>query len=258
MEWEISYLLLDIKIKPNSEITLHCSDKEVIYFSTKQSIYLLHNNKEIKCYSGDRIVYKGIDIFNPHPVNIQASAIVLKGNQYINRILYKFSDKAGSKELLYFFDKILKNGGGDLSIPVAVKNKITHIVKDERFVQGHTYKHMNQYNNKLDGKLLKINRYILKNYMKPITLYELAELVNYNPVYLSNVYSATFGVSPMKHIQQLRMIRAQKYLLETDLSVQKIANSVGYISTSQFCSLFKRYFQTTPFKYRRMQGASNS
>jgi len=108
-------------------------------------------------------------------------------------------------------------------------------------------KHVTQ----LNHKLLKVNQYIDEHYDKPLTLRILAELVNCNPIYLSNSYARLFKNPPMRHLQYVRMTNASKLLYNTFLSVNEISQKVGYISVSQFCKVFKRYYEVTPMQYRK-------
>lgn len=106
---------------------------------------------------------------------------------------------------------------------------------------------------RIDPRLLNVSRYIRENYMLPLTLQTLADLIQCNPVYLSNSYSKVFGISPIKYLQQLKMSRAQDLLAHTNWSISDIAKSLGYVSSSQFAELFKRYYGLTPTKYRQRQ-----
>lgn len=106
---------------------------------------------------------------------------------------------------------------------------------------------------RIDPRLLTVNRYIREHYMLPLTLQTLADLIQCNPVYLSNTYAKVFRISPIKYLQQLKMSKAQDWLLNTNWDISDIANRLGYVSSSQFTELFKRYYGETPTKYRHMQ-----
>lgn len=103
---------------------------------------------------------------------------------------------------------------------------------------------------KIDSRLIQINRFLRKNFGKPITLLMLAELIECNPIYLSNTYSKVFRISPMRYLQNIRMTRAMILLRDTNIGIKEIANQVGYISNSQFSDLFKRHYNMTPSEYR--------
>ncbi|WP_308638628.1 helix-turn-helix transcriptional regulator [Paenibacillus silvisoli] len=102
----------------------------------------------------------------------------------------------------------------------------------------------------IDQRLILINRYIRRNYSQPLSLHSLAELVQCSPGYLSNTYSKVFNISPMKYLQKIRLSRAMELLLETTLPIREIANSIGYVSNSQFTDFFKKSLGVTPKAYR--------
>ncbi|WP_171629052.1 helix-turn-helix transcriptional regulator [Paenibacillus plantarum] len=104
----------------------------------------------------------------------------------------------------------------------------------------------------IDTRLIIVNRYIRTYYYLPLTLHDIASLIQCNPVYLSNTYTKVFGISPIKHLQTIKMQKAQELLQDTMMSIGDIANQLGYISCSQFGDLYKRYFHYSPTQYRKM------
>ncbi|KAF6625156.1 helix-turn-helix transcriptional regulator [Paenibacillus sp. DRB1-1] len=106
-------------------------------------------------------------------------------------------------------------------------------------------------NNKIDPRLIKINQYLITHCEENITLHNLADLIQCNPVYLSNRYSKVFHISPIKHLQTMKMEKAKKLLCYTDMYISEVAQRLGYISASQFTNLFKRHFGITPLLFRK-------
>jgi|SRR5690554_6646367 len=99
-------------------------------------------------------------------------------------------------------------------------------------------------------RLVVVNRHILDHYEQPLTLHGLSALVGCHPAYLSHVYSKVFHVSPLHHLQQIRMKKAKLLVLDTRLRMKEIANKLGYVSNSQFGSIYKRYYGISPNKDR--------
>jgi len=104
---------------------------------------------------------------------------------------------------------------------------------------------------KIDPRLIWIHRMIRKEYQRPLTLDIFAQRVKCNPVYLSNTYSKVFKCSPMKHLQRVRINKACQLLEETNMPINEIMQSVGYVSRSQFSDYFKKYYGVNPSDYRR-------
>ena len=59
------------------------------------------------------------------------------------------------------------------------------------------------------------------------------------------------GRSPHAELQRVRLERARRFLVESDLPVPKVAESVGYSTGSYFIQVFRKEFGTTPARYRR-------
>lgn len=104
---------------------------------------------------------------------------------------------------------------------------------------------------KIDPRLIMVNRYIREHYHLPLTLTDLADTIQCSPTYLSNTYSKVFNISPIKHLQNMKMEKATGLLQHLGISVSEIAKQLGYVSNSQFSELFKRYHGKTSSEYRR-------
>ncbi|QTH42001.1 helix-turn-helix domain-containing protein [Cohnella sp. LGH] len=83
-----------------------------------------------------------------------------------------------------------------------------------------------------------------------ISLNELAAKYSYNASYLSRIFKACYGKSPMAFIHEKRMDEAIRLLRETDLTVEEIGRQVGYGEKKQFYKIFKQYTGLTPSKMR--------
>jgi AraC-like DNA-binding protein len=58
------------------------------------------------------------------------------------------------------------------------------------------------------------------------------------------------GTSFNRIVDELRQELAEKYLMETSLSITEIAFAVGYTNVSAFDTAFKRWTGQTPYRYR--------
>lgn len=97
--------------------------------------------------------------------------------------------------------------------------------------------------------IAQILRYLDDHYQQDIGLCELADMVQMNPSYLSNLFKQKVGVSFVKYLTDLRMARAKQLLLEGQ-KVTQVCEQVGYHNYRYFCDLFKRLFGCTPSEYR--------
>lgn len=102
----------------------------------------------------------------------------------------------------------------------------------------------------LENKLNTVLSYIHENYAENITNEQLAKLVNYHPYYLNRVFKKYTGVTLHKYLLDYRISIAENMLFSTEITVEKIAEQVGFNSTNCFISYFKKSKQLTPSKYR--------
>jgi AraC family transcriptional activator of mtrCDE len=68
-------------------------------------------------------------------------------------------------------------------------------------------------------------------------------------------FTHTIGISPFAALKRLRMREAARLLTANALTVECIANLVGYASRTSFSRAFRSIYGTDPFDYRSDNGA---
>jgi AraC-like DNA-binding protein/mannose-6-phosphate isomerase-like protein (cupin superfamily) len=96
----------------------------------------------------------------------------------------------------------------------------------------------------------KVLRFIEDNFQNSIGLQEVAKAVNLSPAYLTDTIRRETGKTVLSWIVERRMTEARRLLVETDRSVNQIAEAVGYFDPSYFIRLFRRLNGTTPQAWR--------
>lgn len=81
-----------------------------------------------------------------------------------------------------------------------------------------------------------------------------AEAVGVSPTYLSRIIKHTQNQNMVDIIGELRVSRAQEYLLTTDMNLADIAERVGLGTVKSLIRIFKQYTGTTPGRMREMHG----
>ena len=66
-------------------------------------------------------------------------------------------------------------------------------------------------------------------------------------------YRALFGCSPYEDLQNACIKRGERYLLETNFTVQEISELLGYRSANVFIQRFKRHYGQTPNEWRKKE-----
>ena len=96
-----------------------------------------------------------------------------------------------------------------------------------------------------------ITRYLQEHLSEEISLAVLADEFHLNPQYISQLFKNEIGVNFLAYLTNIRMERAKKLLLTTDLSVADISEQSGYGDYRVFTMVFKKAEGVTPSQYRR-------
>jgi AraC family transcriptional regulator, transcriptional activator of the genes for pyochelin and ferripyochelin receptors len=84
---------------------------------------------------------------------------------------------------------------------------------------------------------------------RPPSLLALARQVGLNDCTLKKGFRQIFGTTAFGYLHERRMERAKVLLLERQLSVAQVAQTVGYASRSAFAAAFRQRFGVSPRKF---------
>ena len=107
------------------------------------------------------------------------------------------------------------------------------------------------FGNQEEWLIKKLLDYIREHYNEDISLEKLANDVGYNTSYISNVFKMKIGQSYLECIHGERLRAAKKLLVDTDYTMEYIADIVGYNSASQFARVFRKYEKVSPSEFRK-------
>jgi AraC family transcriptional regulator len=102
-------------------------------------------------------------------------------------------------------------------------------------------------------RLLRVRHLIHKRDDRRLDLAYLAASANYSPCHLIRSYRTVFGETPYEHVARLRLERAWRLVVETDIPICEITGMLGFESQSAFCRAFKNAYGTTTGQARRRQ-----
>jgi AraC-like DNA-binding protein len=100
------------------------------------------------------------------------------------------------------------------------------------------------------GRLRKAIAVMTQRYAHPLSLEDLASAAGLHPVYFNQVFRKTFGVPPMRYLEQQRLRRAKELIAGTDRTMTEIAFEVGYSDPYYFSRAFRRLTGMPPSVYR--------
>jgi AraC-like DNA-binding protein/ligand-binding sensor protein len=102
--------------------------------------------------------------------------------------------------------------------------------------------------------LRKAESFIMENYTRKISLKEIAAVAGLSAPYFSTIFKEEMGEKLSKYLNRLRVEKASRLLLETDMSLGEIAACCCFEDQSWFSKIFKAYTGISPGKYRNQGG----
>lgn len=106
-------------------------------------------------------------------------------------------------------------------------------------------------NNSETDTIKKIIDYIQLNYMRPISIAELAKSAGLSEHYFMRFFKSNLGITCVEYMNDYRLNVATHLLHETDYPIGVIAQKCGIPNVSYFNRIFKKSFNVTPKDYRK-------
>jgi len=100
-------------------------------------------------------------------------------------------------------------------------------------------------------------RWLEQNLHTPLTLEAIAVEAGMSTRTLNRRFREQSGTTPLQWLLAARIRRAQQLLETTALSIEEVATTVGFASTTTFREHFNRLIDTNPQAYRRNFGNQN-
>jgi len=88
------------------------------------------------------------------------------------------------------------------------------------------------------------------NLEEPLSQEELAAAVGISRRQLERLFQRHVGRPPNRYYMQLRLDRARKFLLQTDMAVVDVAMACGFVSASHFAKCYRQFYGVTPRQAR--------
>lgn len=91
------------------------------------------------------------------------------------------------------------------------------------------------------------------SYATELTVQKLSSQVYVTPQYLSRLFSKYLGCSVYKYLTNYRINKAKELLINNPrLEIQQISQLVGFLDTSHFIAMFKKFTGITPLDFRKL------
>lgn len=93
--------------------------------------------------------------------------------------------------------------------------------------------------------------FIRQNYMKNISLEQLADITHLSISALERRFKKFLGKTPKQFINEVRLENARRLLIETNIAIATIANDTGFADHSYFSRQFQKLFEQSPSIFRQ-------
>jgi len=93
---------------------------------------------------------------------------------------------------------------------------------------------------------------LMQDHVEPtLSIDALAARLGLSTRRLERLFGGAFGMPPKRYYDLIRLHRARKLLVETDLPITEIALRCGYLSPTQFSARFRKSFGLSPRRQRQ-------
>ena len=99
--------------------------------------------------------------------------------------------------------------------------------------------------------IMKAVHYMEYNHLNSPSLKETASHINVSPEHLSRLFKQTLGTSYSEYQTNIRLRYACRTLLNTDFSIEKVAEVSGFSSANYMSDVFSKQLNISPSKYRK-------
>ncbi len=103
----------------------------------------------------------------------------------------------------------------------------------------------------VDNRRLIDSIHLMETHLEePLSQVELAAAVGISRRQLERLFRRHMGRPPNRHYMQLRLDRARKLLLQTDMTVVDVAMACGFVAASHFAKCYRQFYGLTPRQAR--------
>lgn len=96
----------------------------------------------------------------------------------------------------------------------------------------------------------KLIAYLNEHYLEPLSNSDIAEAFSFHPNHLSRIFKEYSGRTLHSYIIELRLQKANKLLLTSDIAISELSEMCSFDSCAYFIKCFRKHFGVSPNRYR--------
>lgn len=100
-------------------------------------------------------------------------------------------------------------------------------------------------------ELTEAIHYLNSHYQEPLSLDMVAEAVHMSKYHFSRLFHRATGATFLQYLNNIRLTRVHRLLLETRLPLTEIAKRTGFTSAAQLSRVFRGVYHSSPTDFRR-------
>ncbi|GAA0822481.1 AraC family transcriptional regulator [Clostridium tertium] len=233
----------------------------VIHYISKGSGVFKINNKIYTLKKGDGfILLKGMNVeyipsiddpWKYYWVGFSGQNIneYLKRTSIIDSCIINFNEKSKIPNTIIDMCNISKKYNQTSSDDILLLSKLHLLLY---YISSEFPKSFKYSNNLTHTYIQESIDFINNNYMKAITVQEVANHVSLSRSYLYKMFIKHLGQSTQSYLINIRMYKSSLLLKETSLPISEVANKVGYSDPLLFSKAFSKHFSMSASNYRKI------
>ena len=158
---------------------------------------------------------------------------------HLQQCKQRHSIKKHFQDALNAFNQHTKN-----SALIATHHMEAGLIAIHEFLQEHNKNHV-------DVRIMQAADRLSQHFEWSIDVDSLAHQAELSPSRFAHLFKQQIGTAPMAYREQQRMKQARAYLIANELSIQDIAEALGYESPFHFSKRFKHHHQLSPKFFRQ-------
>ncbi len=111
--------------------------------------------------------------------------------------------------------------------------------------------HLVSYSDPYSEMMSPIITYINSHFMDPVSLPSTAERFHVSTSSLTRAFKRVTGYTFTQYLSLVRVKEAKRLLVEENLSITKVSESVGYNSINHFCRVFRRVSGCSALQFKK-------
>jgi YesN/AraC family two-component response regulator len=98
----------------------------------------------------------------------------------------------------------------------------------------------------MDARIKKVLQHMSNHYHKPLTVQQMADMVNLSKMYFGNLFKQETGMTFRTFLTLIRMNKAEEMLYSGEYKIHEVADACGFSDVFYFSRIFKKHRGIAP------------